>query len=465
MTTEEALILLEKFLSPDCRLKDIQELVFRQAWEGKTYQEIADESGYSPEHIRDVGFRLWQLLGRQLETKVTKHNLHGIFRHLAAPAAAIAASPSGLSLVCEDVSLISRDPAAPVAEFPGVPLGLSSPFYIERPPIEQRCFGAVLQAGSLIRIAAPQHMGKTSLLNRILYAASQAGCKTVRLNFQQADQAALKSLNRFLRWFCKSISWKLNLDALLDDYWDSDQGLVKSSCTRYFEDYLLKQINAPLVVGLDEVDRIFAHPQLAQDFLPLLRVWHEEANENELWQRFHLVVVHATELYLPLQVHQSPFNVGLPIRLPELTPNQVDDLATCYGLPWTNEQTNQLMALVGGHPYLIQLALYHLYRGDLEFPQLLADASTDFGIYSSHLRRQWETVSAHSGSTDSGLLNELRQILTRPDLVASEGTYQLQRLGIIWIRGHQVRFRCQLYEQYFQSRLMEHDEALNTLHY
>ncbi|MCM1981231.1 AAA-like domain-containing protein [Lyngbya confervoides] len=447
MTTEEALILLEQLLSAHCRIKDIQELVFRQAWEGKTYQEIADESGYSPEHIRDVGFRLWQLLGNRLNTKVTKHNLHAIFRQFSESSMAIA-SPHPLDplFICDRLSE-SRNLLLP-AEFPGMPLGLTAPFYIERPPIEQRCFEAILQQGALIRIAAPQQMGKTSLLNRILYVASKKGCKTVRMNFQQADQAALESLNLFLRWFCKSISWKLNLDAPLNAYWDTDRGLAKSSCTRYFEDYLLSQSDRPLIVGLDEVDRIFAYPKLAQDFLPLLRVWHEEANESEIWQRLHLVVVHATELYLPLQVHQSPFNVGLPIRLPELTLDQVSELARRYGLPWKAEQSAQLMELVGGHPYLLQLTFYHLWQGDFHFSQILAEPITENGIYNSHLQRQWEVVTANPI-----LLEELRRILTQPVSGLSVETHQLQSLGLIRIKGNWVRWRCRLYEQYFQSRL------------
>jgi hypothetical protein len=76
------------------------------------------------------------------------------------------------------------------------------------------------------------------------------------------------------------------------------------------------------------------------------------------------VVVHSTEVYVPLDINQSPFNVGTNIELPEFTSAQVQDLAGRYGLGWSTHQVEQLMALVGGHPYLVRKAMYHIRRQD-----------------------------------------------------------------------------------------------------
>ncbi len=77
MTIEEALELVEKALD-NGRLNKVQEIVFRQAWEGKSYQEIAISSGYEMGYIRDAGSKLWQLLSKAFGKKVTKNNIHGI---------------------------------------------------------------------------------------------------------------------------------------------------------------------------------------------------------------------------------------------------------------------------------------------------------------------------------------------------------------------------------------------------
>lgn len=66
---------------------------------------------------------------------------------------------------------VLRGGLLPNPEFPGSPLALDSVFYIEPAPITDQCKREISKPGALIRIRAPQRMGKTSLLNRILAAA------------------------------------------------------------------------------------------------------------------------------------------------------------------------------------------------------------------------------------------------------------------------------------------------------
>ena len=79
MTVEEALAILDTTLDRK-RLNDVQELVFRQCWEGQSYPEIADSSGYEPNYIKDVGYKLWKLLSKTLGESVTKSNLRSVLR-------------------------------------------------------------------------------------------------------------------------------------------------------------------------------------------------------------------------------------------------------------------------------------------------------------------------------------------------------------------------------------------------
>ncbi len=128
----------------------------------------------------------------------------------------------------------------------------------------------------------------------------------------------------------------------------------------------------------------------------MLRSWYEEANSLEIWQKLRLIVAHSTEVYIPLNFHQSPFNVGLPIRLPKLTVIQVEALAKKYNLQaLTSTEIDSLTILVGGHPYLIKLALYYLYRDQIDFPQLVKLAPTQSGIYGAILRHHWQTIQQY----------------------------------------------------------------------
>lgn len=333
-------------------------------------------------------------------------------------------------------------------EEPDGQVGLDSPFYMERSPIESDCFEAVIAAGALIRIKAPRQMGKSSLLSRILVHAQQQGYKSVHLYFQQADGEVFADLDRFLQWFCASIASELDLDNKLDECWTGVLG-SKNKCSKYFQRYLLTEITVPLVLGLDEVDLMFQYPAIATDFFGLLRAWHEKSKNEEIWKRLRLVIVHSKEVYIPLNINQSPFNVGLPIELPELTQTQVKDLVRRHELIWSQAQVEQLMALVGGHPYLVRQALYQIARGRITLEQLQI-AQTEVGIYGDHLRRHLANLEE-----DRELVNIYKQIVAAdtPMRIETALAFKLHSMGLVKFQGNEVMPMCNLYRQYFREWL------------
>jgi hypothetical protein len=342
-------------------------------------------------------------------------------------------------------------PPLPVAEpeLPGGQVDLASKFYVERSPIEANCFETITRPGALIRIKAPRQMGKTSLMSRILHYAGEQGCLTVPLSFQLADASIFADLDQFLRWFCASVGRRLRLPNKLNEFWDDIFG-SKDNCTVYFEEYLLPEISTPLALGLDEVDMVFQHPDIASDFFGLLRAWHEEAKVREVWKKLRLVVVHSTEVYIPLNINQSPFNVGLPIELPEFTAEQVLDLAKRHGLNWQLNQVSQLMNMVGGHPYLVRVALYHIARQEMAIDQLLQSAPTESGLYGDHLRRHlWNLEQRPELATAA------KRVFTSKTAIRLEPmqAFQLHSMGIMHLEGNDVMPRCDLYRQYFGDRL------------
>ncbi|RCJ19640.1 hypothetical protein A6770_05725 [Nostoc minutum NIES-26] len=481
MNLEEALIILDTFLEQS--LNDVQELVFRKAWEGQTYPEIAESSGYDANYIKDVGSKLWKLLSHALEEEVTKSNFRSVLRRRSQSnilqkkqqhiqtAVLKHHQPSG---GIREIEIISKDSGIselPVAtkveeekksvifnpdflEIPSGSVPLNSSFYIERPPIEERAFAEINKPGSLIRIKAPSQTGKTSLMQRILAHARQSGLHTVQISLQRADSQVFTSLEKFLRWFCANISRQLNLEPKLHDYWDEDIG-SKVSCTLYLQGYVLQEIDCPVVLALDEVNRIFEYPEISGDFLPLLRSWYEDASELEIWQKLRLLVVHATEAYIPLDINQSPFNVGLPIKLPEFTLEQVQDLALRHGLAWAEGETGAkklapLVAMIGGHPYLVRLALYNLVRQEVTLEQLLQNAPTIAGIYSNYLRHHLANLQTHPE-----LKTALKGVVTSPTSVQLEAiaAYKLESMGLVKLEGNQAIPSCELYRLYFREQL------------
>ncbi|AFY93242.1 NB-ARC domain-containing protein [Chamaesiphon minutus] len=79
MTADEALALLDRLLQEQS-LRDLQEQVFRHAWEGCTYPKMAELIGYDTGYIRDIGYELWRQLTQVLGEPVTKNNLQAVLR-------------------------------------------------------------------------------------------------------------------------------------------------------------------------------------------------------------------------------------------------------------------------------------------------------------------------------------------------------------------------------------------------
>lgn len=321
--------------------------------------------------------------------------------------------------------------------------------YIERPPLESQAMAAILQAGALLRIKAPKRMGKTALINRIISSLKQQGYHLVYLNVVLADGQILSSLDNFLKWFCVIVAQELNLPNQLADYWDDILG-SNSNCKFYFEKYLLANLDHPLVLCLDEVDRIFPHPKIAEDFFGLLRAWHEAAKARDIWKKLRLIVAHSTEVYIPLDINRSPFNVGISLELPEFSSLQVKELVSRHKLNFTENQLQNLIYLVNGHPYLIQRAIYHLLYYQITLEELLETAVTDSGIYSDHLQGHLCNLQQYPE-----LKTALKQVIESPEGIRlnSKLAYQLKSLGLVIFQRNSIMIRCNLYQKYFQDRL------------
>lgn len=423
-------------------LNSTETLLLQGIWQYQTYSQIAEEIGYSPGYLTNVVapellHRLSDLVGQRL----TKKNCRIVLEEYAP----FQSSPT-----------LSNRVQAIAPAFPSGPIAIGSPFYIARPPIESHVCDEICKPGALVRVKAPKEMGKTSLLLRLLDHAQQQGYRTVYLNLEQMDQTICADLNRFLRCLCASVTRQLQLEPKLDDYWDDDIG-SKVSCTLYLRQHLLEQIKSPVVIAFDELNQIFEYPAVAKDVLPLLRSWFEEAKRVPIWQNLRLAIAHSTEVYVPLQLNQSPFNVGLAIQLVGFTIAQVQQLAQCYGLDWSDgESAKELMAIVGGHPALIHTALYHLSQEAESLSQLLAMAPTPLGIYHHHLQHHWVILKQQPN-----LLEAFHTLLSTDESVHLESSlaHQLNSMGLITHLGNKATVSCELYRQYFQTKTFPNPEV------
>jgi AAA-like domain len=426
-------------------LNDLQRLILQELWldAKQTYRQIAIAHNYSGNYIQQIAApRLWHLLSEVLGQKVTKFNVCDLLAQQLTQAKVSQAKVSQAKVVCPTVATL------PEIEYPAGSVPLGSAFYLPRLPQEDWCYQTILQPNALIQIKAPRQMGKTSLMNRIVAHAKANDCQAVSFNLQLVGQPILENLDSLLRWFCHYLVQKLKLSVPLASCWHPDMG-CKTSCTLYIES-ILEALSTPLVLAIDEVSELFQYPMVAQEFLSLLRTWHEYSKTDATWQKLRLVLVQSTEAYLPIVNPQTwvdlGLNVGLSVTLVPFTRVQIETLSRQQGVNLSDSEHHQLFELTQGHPYLTRLMLYHLAAFQADFDHLVAIATTNTGIYHEHLRHYQWLLQAHPE-----LLVSLQQLTASVDPVVLESTqaFKLQSLGLVKLCGRGATIACELYRHYF----------------
>ena len=117
---------------------------------------------------------------------------------------------------------------------------------------------------------------------------------------------------------------------------------------------------------------------------------------------------------------------------------------------WIANEVAELMALVGGHPYLVRLGIYHIARQDVTLNQLVKSPTTEAGIYSDHLRRHLWNLEKYAE-----LMEAMREVasVSGPVRLRSELGFKLNSMGLVKLEGNHCIPRCRLYEGYFCDRL------------
>lgn len=430
-------------------LTDVEVIVLKGAWHREEYREIAAKHQYATSYLsQDVAPKLWKTLSEVFGEKMKKSNFKYVieqyWRTKTVTDPSLDTILSSEAITGESDNLI----------YPSNQENELSTFdiYVRRYPLETTCYKTLLQPGSLVRIKANRLMGKTFLITKVLTLLAGQGYRTASLSFRLANRKThLTDLDKLLRWLCINISRELCLPNQLEEYWDEEDMGSKVSCTTYFEEYLLSSGDSPLALCLDDVDLLFPYPEIYEDFFGLLRSWYEKARSRPRWKKLRLVIVYSTDIYIRLNINQSPFNVGLPIELSEFTSLQVQEFAKQHKLEADMNLLEPLMNLVGGHPYLLDLAFSHLKSyPETKLEQFLADAPTEAGIYASHLRENWLQLRSHPqlAAAFKKVVNSTEAVQLKP-----MDAYQLQSMGLVKLSGNYVQPRCNLYRQYFSQNL------------
>jgi hypothetical protein len=327
---------------------------------------------------------------------------------------------------------------------------LDSKFYVHR-PADDELREAISKQESIVLIKGARQMGKTSMLARGLQLARDTGGKAVSTDLQKFSADNFKSVNRLYLTLAESMAEQLGLDASAEDEWDPRRG-PNSNFERFLRRQVLGRLGAPLVWGLDEVDRLFVTP-FGSEVFGLLRSWHNERalDPSGPWSNLTIAIAYATEASLFISdINQSPFNVGHRLVLEDFTHLQVAELNRRYGNPLrSQDELNRLHRLVGGQPYLVRRGLHELATHKLSFASFEDQAARDESFYGDHLRRMLVLLVR-----DPQLAAVMRGVLENQPCPSAEAFDRLRSAGLV--TGHtpqEARPRCRLYAMYLRRHL------------
>ena len=410
-------------------LEPIEKLILQASWQGQPYNVIAETSGYANVYVREVGARLWQALSEALGTKVTKKTLSLVMEATARPL------PNQL-------------------DFPSGPLPLNSPLYIGRKDQIQQAFAALAHPGCLIRIQGASCMGKTSFLFRLLDGVSEQGYLTASLSLRQVEPAITQTFSSFADWLVMAIANQLNLPH------ESVQQRPEPIQTRLQLSISLKriltQLEQPLVLTFRDLDSLLVAPDLLATLCSLVTGWQEEARQDKTWSKLRLVTTYTHDLD---PIGKVGLQGGLELRLGSINFDQASQLAQAYD--WitipkegitesTTAKLTQLVEWVGGHPYLLAIALYHLSNRRHSLEEIVTNAIGSESIFNSHLRH-------HLGwlQEQPELAVALRTVVSArgPVSLPSPQGRALESAGLVSLQRAQALPSCELYRQYFSHHL------------